>query len=182
MYTVYLDESGTTQGQEAVTVAGCVSSNKKWKRLETEWRAILSEYGVSVFHMADCAGKRREYSAANGWDSQRRKAFLSELAECAAKHVQYAASITIPVRDFAEAAREINLKPGDRSEFLAAGRTTIHILCNWIKKKGANPDQAGYFFEKGVTAGIGNLQTLVKMRQGIALEQTPKSNVCGYRK
>jgi hypothetical protein len=53
MFTAYFDESGTLKDSNAFTVAGGVSSIKKWLQFEERWKAIFKAHGVGVFHMAD---------------------------------------------------------------------------------------------------------------------------------
>jgi hypothetical protein len=53
-------------------VSGFVSTVKKWVRFEIAWNAILSNDGVSAFHMTDYVSSKGEFASWKG-DSARRK-------------------------------------------------------------------------------------------------------------
>jgi hypothetical protein len=57
----YFDESGTTN-EPVLCVAGYVLDSSNARRLDRQWRAVLAEYGLSYFHMVDCAHGNREFA------------------------------------------------------------------------------------------------------------------------
>lgn len=52
VFTAFFDASGTKRAR-VLTVAGFVSRASKWTRFEEEWKAILSPFGLTSFHMTD---------------------------------------------------------------------------------------------------------------------------------
>ena len=60
-FSAYFDASGTSDTQ-VITVAGFVSTVKKWIRFEEEWQAILRREGVKVLQLA----ARKEPRGAEG--------------------------------------------------------------------------------------------------------------------
>jgi hypothetical protein len=54
MYSAHFDESGTPdRNNRVLTVAGFVSSVKKWARFELEWPEVLKDAGLpagTIFH------------------------------------------------------------------------------------------------------------------------------------
>lgn len=52
---LYYDESGEYKDGKltGLTMGGVVSTAEKWCELERRWRAVLDEYGIPEFHMAD---------------------------------------------------------------------------------------------------------------------------------
>jgi hypothetical protein len=55
MIQAYFDESGTQSGSPVTCVAGYLFESEQCLRLDAEWEAALSDFGVSHFHMTDCA-------------------------------------------------------------------------------------------------------------------------------
>jgi hypothetical protein len=59
---VYLDESGTHYGSEALVVAGYLSSLEMWQQFESEWNKALHDYSLPYFHMTDYANGVGDYA------------------------------------------------------------------------------------------------------------------------
>jgi hypothetical protein len=97
MFTAYFDESGTLKDSNAFTVAGGVSSIKKWLQFEERWKAIFKAHGVGVFHMADCAQGQREF---NGWTAEKRKVFIAEVADCMTRYIKRGIGVTVMLGDW----------------------------------------------------------------------------------
>lgn len=60
----YVDVSGkeSTPGERAITAAGYIASESRWKQLETVWAATLKEAGTDYFHATEffsCSGPFR---------------------------------------------------------------------------------------------------------------------------
>jgi len=53
--TAYFDASGTEHSGTELVVSGFVSTVKKWKGFEREWRALLDDAGIPYFHMKEFA-------------------------------------------------------------------------------------------------------------------------------
>jgi hypothetical protein len=88
MFTAYFDASGT-RNSRVITVAGFVSRVNKWKRFEAEWSEILSNAGVSWFHMTDFVSSLGEFKGWKG-ESKKRIDLLDSLIACIS---------AIPIRD-----------------------------------------------------------------------------------
>jgi hypothetical protein len=64
MAWVYHDESGEYDAKGKLinlTMGCCVSTAEKWRHLEEEWRTVLSDHGVALFHMSDFEAWRPPY-------------------------------------------------------------------------------------------------------------------------
>jgi hypothetical protein len=98
-YTAYFDASGhpDDRGRKIITVAGFVSTVKKWSRFDADWNQVLKSEGVSAFHMTDFASSGGEFS---GWKKQteRRKSFTAKLgvAMDACVNKGFRASVSLP--------------------------------------------------------------------------------------
>jgi hypothetical protein len=47
-YSAYFDDSGHPDDQEAVIVAGFISSEEQWLLFEREWQEILDREGMEM--------------------------------------------------------------------------------------------------------------------------------------
>jgi hypothetical protein len=68
----YFDESGTHRRAPVTTVAGFVSTDERWADFDDSWRYVLQEFGLSVFHMKECAHFTGEYERFRHDESDRR--------------------------------------------------------------------------------------------------------------
>jgi hypothetical protein len=53
-YQVFLDESGSHAGAEALCVAAYLFEQEACAKLDAEWRTTLSDFDLPYFHMVDC--------------------------------------------------------------------------------------------------------------------------------
>lgn len=58
---VFFDESGSHAGSPVLCVAGYVFVSDRLKRFNDEWSCFLDEYGLTHFHMVDCAHGANEF-------------------------------------------------------------------------------------------------------------------------
>jgi len=66
MLTAYFDDSGTDAGSKAAVVAGYLGTTTNWKRFAEEWRALLSDYGISIMRRTDLENYQGEFKNWNG--------------------------------------------------------------------------------------------------------------------
>ena len=80
MLRAYFDDSGSDRDPRTPfsLIGGCIGSLTAWSRLERDWQAVLSEFGVAWLHMKDFAHSTGEFA---GWDANepKRQAFLGAL-------------------------------------------------------------------------------------------------------
>jgi hypothetical protein len=72
----YFDESGHHSGARVFALAGYMSYARNWYKFEREWKNVLLRFGVKVFHMVDCAHRKREFQ---GWSEEKRRSLLESL-------------------------------------------------------------------------------------------------------
>jgi hypothetical protein len=83
----------------------------EWRRFEKEWVPILKSYGVKMMHRADLETWHGEFTAARGWNPERRKALLNELHPIIKNRAKVAIGVT-PVKWTAEGLRLTPLSSG----------------------------------------------------------------------
>jgi hypothetical protein len=170
MFTGYFDESGTAQDPHALTVAGSVSTVTKWIRLAPQWEAILKRHGVSVFHMNDCAAGRREYK---GWDGAKRKVFIAELSECAARHIKHSFSVSVLLDDWRQVNQVFRFSDHFGNPYVVAGRACVAAVKSW-RKRTCETAPIKFVFEDGAQ-GKGKLLDIMSRHDGTSPIFEPKA-------
>lgn len=59
----YIDESGTSDGEPVLAVAGYVLYEGLARAMEVGWKSMLKRYALPYFHMVDCAHGAGHYSS-----------------------------------------------------------------------------------------------------------------------
>lgn len=93
----YFDESGTHAPSHLVTLAGVLTTPKRWRALERGWRRVLQDEGVSEFKASDCDTPRDEF---DGWSEHRRVRFRQRLAAEIDHWVDYAVAVSAVADDY----------------------------------------------------------------------------------
>jgi hypothetical protein len=52
-YTAYFDESGTHDGSAALVASGWVADDEQWRAFEPEWKGLIADFEISMFHTKD---------------------------------------------------------------------------------------------------------------------------------
>lgn len=148
MFSAYFDASGHPDQKSVLTVAGFVSTVKKWSRFDVEWNAILKSEGVTSFHMTDFVSSRREF--AKGWKGEtiRRRKFIERLAECLKHNVNKSFRTTLILPDYDTANRGFQIEERLGRPYTLCCMMCAHTLRNWAKRKGAERNLL-YYFEDG---------------------------------
>ena len=129
LYTAYLDESGTHEGSEIVSVAGFVAAALDWERLSADWQTTLADYGLEYFHMADFESRQGPYAA---WTRACREGCLNRLLDTIFEHVSQSIACIIPKRSFdLTMSARAKLWCGDAYGLAALG--CWRTLCNTAK-------------------------------------------------
>ena len=132
MFTAYFDASGESNAG-ILTVAGCVSDFKKWKRFEERWRGILQREGIKVFHMTDFASSRDEFKTWKG-QTERRRQFIADLLECGRQNVNKAFAAVVMVGDYKEIDKRFQLRESAGAPYAMAGYYCVRMVARWQSK------------------------------------------------
>src|SRR2546422_412165 len=76
--TAYFDESGD-HDKPVFSVAGFLSSDKRWRRFDQEWKKELRRRDVETLHMTDFETRHGEFKDKT-WSNDERTAFIAQLA------------------------------------------------------------------------------------------------------
>jgi Protein of unknown function (DUF3800) len=71
---VYMDESGTHDGSDVVTVAAYIAKPRVWMDFTKRWN--LAKRPIRVFHAVDCANLKEEFE---GWDPIERDKYVAKI-------------------------------------------------------------------------------------------------------
>lgn len=93
MFKIYIDDSGKSDHSPVLVLAGYLSNNVRWNKLEIEWRAILADHKMTTFHAAEAW--RRAYGSGLKVPLVRDSAFV-KLLNCITSHVDHAFAVSIP--------------------------------------------------------------------------------------
>ena len=112
---LYVDDSGSEPDPRVriIVAAFCVSTEKKWGKFESAWRAVAQDAGFIHFHMTEFAGCRRDSwcrdckagktDAAKHpwreWSNSKRKEVLAELVQIVRKYTDQGFGIAFTKED-----------------------------------------------------------------------------------
>jgi Protein of unknown function (DUF3800) len=148
MFTAYFDASGHPDDQKVMTVAGFVSSVKKWKRFEGEWDALLRAACVKYFRMSEFVSDQGEFDV--GWkgQSEKRRLFIDGLAKCLKRNVNKSFRMTLVLSDYAKINNLYMLEENIGKPYTLCCVWCSAQLRKWAKTKKAERKLL-YYFEDG---------------------------------
>jgi hypothetical protein len=85
MLRAYFDESGTHAGALITALGGFTADEAKWRALDADWDAKLTQHGLAYFRMTECLSGWNQFLK---WkkDPDRRAAIGDEFADIIIKH------------------------------------------------------------------------------------------------
>jgi Protein of unknown function (DUF3800) len=105
MYTIYIDDSGSSPDHKMVVASGIIFPAKRLVQLEKEWGEFLQSEGISDFHTSECLA-RNPKSAFAGWDDERVERAFARIREITLKYSVQAFCIAIYKKDYDEVMPE----------------------------------------------------------------------------
>jgi Protein of unknown function (DUF3800) len=141
LYLCFLDESGNSE----TFVMGCAfSSERKWLRLEKEWRKALAEYGIPYFHMREMVGRNGPFS---GWSTQKADRLIKKLIWIFTTYVSMWNGTIISVRDY-NAIIETDKRKKQRNPYFHAFQTCLSATMIYCQQKSIE-GKIGFVFDSG---------------------------------
>lgn len=105
MLSVYFDESynhptdSNPNPPLVYTIAGYISTDKRWRKFQREWREVLKEAGVAFFHMSKYEARKGEYE---NWPQEKRVRILKKLHSIILKYYIQSVATTVILSDYNE--------------------------------------------------------------------------------
>ena len=135
MFTAYYDASGKVLAGGFLSVAGLVSTEKKWSKFEARWNERLGEFDVPRFHMVEFMQSRGNF---RGWagDITKRGEFLSGLVKTIKQGVNkiFVVTLTADSVDALAAMFKFGGLKAEGAYHIAAG-TCMHMIEAWVGRK-----------------------------------------------
>lgn len=92
LFSMRLDETGTDGTSPYVTVGGAVAPLPHWLALEKRWRALLTQKGISAFHLKEFDQREKQF---NGWRKLKCELFERRLVKIIESNVTFRVAISI---------------------------------------------------------------------------------------
>jgi len=153
-YTAYMDESGTHDGSESVTVAGFISLASMWVDFSAKWQLALNDFGLDYFHMTDFANRVGPYAS---WTERDRRLRLARLLTIIAENTLGSVATSIPLKAFDDIFSR-------RAKLICGGAYGLASMVCFMALSDQLRDQSidgwiNYVFETGAH-GAGQITTL----------------------
>jgi len=133
IFTAYFDASGKPTST-VLCFGGFVSRPEKWDKFEREWKDIISQEGVSYFHMTDFASSEDEFKGWRG-QSQRRRIFMDALVQCLNRRTNKGFCTSVIAKEYNELNQTYMLHEFIGDAYTFAGASCIGALKTWAIKK-----------------------------------------------
>lgn len=109
MLEAYFDESGSHGDSAICTLAGYFGGERHWKRFDSEWRAILKQYGISEFHAKKFWARDKQAKLVGeykNWDNEKAQRFLSELLTIISSHRIYPIGASVVMAEWGKLSHD----------------------------------------------------------------------------
>jgi len=172
--TAYFDASGKASNPASIelVVSGFVSTQKKWRQFDNDWRGLLKEFDVPYFHMKEFAPSTGIFKDWKDKERRRRK-FLQRLIDITVANTEQSIAAGVLLNDWRKANRRYKLKENDWAPYALCGRTCVDQVYKWCDEQGHSRNQVVFMFEDG-DEDQNALNNRVKKDFGIKLEFGPK--------
>ncbi|HZZ39509.1 MAG TPA: DUF3800 domain-containing protein [Acidobacteriaceae bacterium] len=133
MFTVYVDDSGTSLGQTVAVAGILIIPAMQIIPLDREWSAFSSKYGLTDFHASECAALNpRSYP---GWDEVKAQKVFSRARQITKKYTSNAFSFSVYKSEFDACAPTEWRETGGQNHYTWAIRNLMHELIQWHRKR-----------------------------------------------
>jgi hypothetical protein len=101
MFTIYIDDSGSSPEQKVVVASGMILPVKRLEAFDAEWNKFLKKEGITEFHTSVCLAHNL-HSEFAGWDDARVKRVFARVRQITFKYFIRAFCIAIYKKDYNE--------------------------------------------------------------------------------
>lgn len=101
MFTLYIDDSGTSPSQPVAIATALIIPAVQIIRLEREWDTVREKYSFTEFHTSEFVARNPKSEFAN-WDEQKQERLFSRVMQISMKYGVRAVSIAVNKNDYDE--------------------------------------------------------------------------------
>jgi hypothetical protein len=145
MFTVYIDDSGTSPDLPVAVAGAWIAPFLKWERFEREWKKVMQKERFTCFHSSECAAKNHKSEFAN-WDDGKQQRVFKRLRQTVRKFAVKGMALGVSKRDYDEVVTgEIRNTLG-QDHYVFALRTLFGVIEKWRIER-ALDDRMKYVFD-----------------------------------
>ena len=130
MFTVYVDDSGTSPSQRVAVAAALIVPAVRIEAFESEWSTLRGKHQFSDMHASECR-HRNPKSEFAGWDDGKVRRVFDRTCEISMKYSPKAISYGLRKTDYDEALTEEWKQIGGRTHYAWAVRQLVRQLEHW---------------------------------------------------
>ena len=94
MFTVYVDDSGTSPSQQIAIAAALVAPHKRWLQFETEFNRLKEKEQFGCFHTSECVWNNRKSEFAN-WNEDKKLRVIRRIRQMTKKYAVHAIALAL---------------------------------------------------------------------------------------
>ncbi len=141
LFLCFVDESGNSE----TFVMGCAfSSERKWLRLDKEWKRALAEYRIPYFHMRELVARKGPFA---GWSDHKADSLIKKLVWIFTTYIIMWNGAIVSVRDY-NAIVETDKRKKRRNPYFHAFQTCLSGTMIYCQQKSI-PGKIGFVFDSG---------------------------------
>jgi len=141
LFLCFVDESGNSE----TFVMGCaLSSERKWMRLDKEWKRALAEYRIPYFHMRELVARRGPFA---GWLDYKADSLIKKLVWILTTYIIMWNGAIVSVRDY-NAIVETDKRKKRRNPYFHAFQTCLSGTMIYCQQKSIL-GKIGFVFDSG---------------------------------
>jgi hypothetical protein len=133
MFTIYIDDSGSSPEHRLAIASGIIFPTKQLGRLGDEWNKLLEKECIPDFHSSACLA-RNSHSAFAGWDEIRIKRVFSRVRQITFKYSVKAFCIAIHKQDYNEVMPE-DMRERVGSYYTWAASSVLGLAHDWATSR-----------------------------------------------
>ncbi len=134
MFTVYIDDSGTSPSQKIAIATGLVLPAAQIIRLENEWDSLKTKEGFSDFSMSEFVHNNLKSEFAN-WDEAKRLRVWSRIRQISKKYGVRAFSVAVNKSDYDEVVPDEIRSYGGKYHYSWAVTNLLAFLDGWRSER-----------------------------------------------
>ncbi len=166
MFTIYIDDSGTSPEHRMAVAAGIVIPATRIRKFDSEWRRFLQDERIPEFHASECLA-RNQHSPFSAWDDERVRRVFARVRQLTIRFSIRGFCIGIHKLDYDEVLTADMKAAVGNSHYTWALSSLIGLADDLSRQQGAPMtyvfDNAGKAIKREVTDA---LEFMESMEQG----------------